>query len=665
MHRPTYAAESGAGVTQTNSAFLPLTPEHYGAVGDGVTDDTAALTRWVSAVNASTAPVSRWPYGKTYLCAPLPTITAANFTWLCHSTILTKVNTQSTVPQVAVSGANLQLAGLAINGNQSVFSTPQSYGLTLTGNNPTLRDVSVVNCSGDGLIMDKVVGGSLTNVHVDNNAFTGAIFNNISNVNFTNVSFDFNGYGLNKTFATNTFAAFGMVIRFRSHHVNFTGCRARQNGRDGFNNNQGAYALKYIGCLAWMNDDTGIALDADNTGTGRPGEGEGCYDIEFIDCEAYNNWTSGITGSSTAYNITVSGGRYYNNGRLAGSLASVPAFASGIYFAQGSAGINVRTKCYDDRQLCAITANSGGVLSATNWGATSHWGSQPAKPPLSQANFTPTAANYPAVALYNASLVFQGYALITAESAGSVTVAAVAHNSVTVASIASGWFISQRVQHNGCYFEIGCTGVADIDGFGFLPGINAAYGFKTYSNPGRGGQNVLNLCEAPNGLELLNNPSWDSGTGSGTTWRYFGTGVTVTAITRTGTNNHSGGAVRIAAGSTAGGANCSALVNGYFQDCWFEASVLCTATNAGDASLTVLWANNTLQTTVKHPGGGTTQLKIGGYLPSGNAANTAAFLFQIGVAIGKTAVFDEGSVKVKFDHSDNRDFTYPTRNLAV
>src|ERR1700723_324048 len=45
---PMTAAERTASVTPTNFAYPPGNPRRYGAVGDGVTDDTAALSACIS-----------------------------------------------------------------------------------------------------------------------------------------------------------------------------------------------------------------------------------------------------------------------------------------------------------------------------------------------------------------------------------------------------------------------------------------------------------------------------------------------------------------------------------------------------------------------------------------------------------------------------------------
>jgi hypothetical protein len=653
------AAEIAVGVTPTNLGYPFLHPMRYGAVGDGVTDDTTALNLWITVVNATDNPVSVWPMGNTFYCQNLNPITAANLTWDCYSTIKSKPVT-SYVTQLTISGANSTVRGLTLNGNQAAFASSYCSGMLFTSNNPTLEDVTITQCSAVGLTIDSisttnttVTGGRIVNVTITNCAATGYIFDNVAYFSVVNLVVQNNGWGFHQSF-TQPGGSFGGTIRFRSHHVTFTSCQSMQNGLDGFNVNQGAYAIKYENCIAWMNGDGGFTLAGDNTSTRRRGEGEFCRDLEYLNCESYNNWAGGLVGETTAQNVTILGGRYYNNGRGCGSRSMIASIPSGVILGgEGSLGIVINTKCYDDRQICTITAVSGRVLSARNWGLGAG------------TSFVATAANYPRVAIYNAAMAFQGYGTITAESAGSVTIVSTAVNGVPLQNIRPGWFISQRVQHNGCYIGPGNHGTVNIDGFGNLPGVATDYGYKVFSYTPANGQNVHNVNpELVLSPELLANPSFDADIGSGTTWTYrLPRGSSAAAFATSGPKLYSPAGLTMTGGATANAlADSVFIANGanYLVDCWFEVSCIIYADNSGDAGISAIYNAGLYSTTVFYPGGGTRRLAIGGYLLGVNTLTLRLF-----ASPKKTAWFDEASVKVKHEHSDNRDYNYPSRNLPA
>lgn len=500
---PQTAAELAAGVTPTNYQWQELDPRRYGAVGDnGTTDNTTALTTWSLVVNASNNPTSTWPAGQIFMSGPIPVITAANFTWFMNSTILCKPNSFVTTAHVVnISGAGAKIYNLSVNGNQANFSAGVAgYLLTITGNNWLVTGAHLYGSCSAGFYCSSQYG-LLSDSVISNNAYQALEWEAAAYIQVVNCQFNFNGYGFQLTLATNGFQAFATALRFRCHHITFTNCEALQSGRDGFNTNQGSYAIKYIGCVAWMNGDGGFTIASDNTSAGTPGNAEACYDIEYVDCESYNNWSSGLSAYAPCYNVTVDGGRYYNNHRLAGTQTEASSYFNGLYFSGGSQGIRVRTKTYDDRQLCPITVAASGVITATNWGLTTGGG------------FQATAAYYPRVALYNASLIFQGWGNISTESLGSVTITSSSFNGVTLSSIAAGWYITQRVQNNGCFFDNGCVGTADIDPTmgGFLQGVfTGLTPFKTFSGSQSTGQNILLTGEPLDYTELLVNPTFDA-----------------------------------------------------------------------------------------------------------------------------------------------------------
>lgn len=644
-------AEQSAGVTPVNYLYLPLQPERYGTVGDGVADDTAAMNSWVAVINASTNPTSIWQAGKTYLCNGLNAITANNLTLQANgSTIKVKANswlsTGDGTTHLSLTGTGARLYNLLMNGNQFAFAaSPTPIGrLIQFGNDTQMYGCSFTNSPSMGT-RTSAVSGRFVGCHFDSNGASGMEGNTVSYLHFEACTWNYNGYGFQQSFATNAFVGFGLAFRFRSHHCTLIGCNALQNGRDGMNVNQGSYAIKHIGCLCWMNGDGGFTVANDNTSAGTPGNSESPYDCEWIDCESYNNWGSGLVSYCPTFNVTVDGGRYYNNNRVAGTLTQQSSAVNGIYFAAGSLGIKIRAKAYDDRQLRVVTATSGSgpfVVTATGW--------------------VPGAmGNYPNVSIYTAAMAFAGYGTITAESAGSVTITPSVSNAF-VGAPPAGYYVTQRTQHNGVFLDNGCTGSADVDGFGQLPGTQVYMGFKTISGSFSSGQNILLPAAPLDYTELLANPTWDAAI---TNWTFSTPGGgSPTLFTTAGPLLRSAGGLQLIAGTIAASGQSTLITNGLSyvaNGAWVEATVWAYATLPNQCALVLVWGAGALNTTVTHSGGGWRQLRIGAYVPSG----TTTFLMQLNVSIGVTAYFDSASLRVRNETFDNRDFSYPTRNLPV
>lgn len=655
---PTTAAETAAGVTPLNFQWPEGYVLRYGNnTTPGTTDMTSAINQAISVVNAGAGRIV-FNLKQLYLSGALNTITANDvFVVFLDNSTLQASNTAfatANTTLLTVSGTGTRFIDTNIDGNQAAYSSvPTNACLLNPGNGARGTRVTLQNSPGNAV--QTTLGatfGKWTDCNFNNNAGLGWNFWGCSYMQFVNCRFNFNGYGFHNTLATNGFVAFGFAIRYRSHHLTFTACEALQNGRDGMNVNQGSYAIKFIGCTAWMNGDGGFTLANDNTSTGNPGEGESPYDCEYTDCESYNNWSSGWAAYCPVYNMTIDGGRYYNNNRLAGTQAGASSFTNGIYVAAGSLGINIKTKAYDDRQFIAVTAQSGGVVTAPGWVVTS------------TGSFSP----YPRVALYSPAVsgpgfTFQGYGNITTESAGSVTITSAAFSGVTLASIVSGWYISQRVQHNGAFFDNGCTGTADIDGFGQVPGPQPYMGFKTVSGWFSSGQNILLPAAPLDYNELITNPTWDSAL-TGWTYNIPGGGAD-NLFTTAGPLLRSVGCLQLIGGSSAATAQATLITgsaNYVNNGAWVEASCWVYATLPNQASFAVVWGSGSLNSGVVHPGGGWRQLRIGAYIGSGNGASLGVSCTSVA---GATCYFDTASLRVKNETYDNRDFSYPTRNLPV
>lgn len=645
---PRTQAEIDADVTPTVYAYPSGYVRRYGGVGNGVADDTVAVNAAFAQAGEGGEPVCGYE-DDVYVCSPLTAVDGDDVV-VENLNLKVKADSWSAVgdgsTHLLINGDRPRLIGLTIDGNQAAFaSSATGRLLQLDGGcaDPVLIDVTLKNSPLVGL-RDYSSGGRFTRCHFDDNANLGSECIAASYETYTDCTWNRNGYGFQMTRATNAFSSFGMALRYRTHHITFVGCQSNQCGRDGLNANQGSYAIKYIGCLCWDNDDGGFTVAADNAGSGLPGEAESCHDIEYVDCESYNNYSSGIAAYDPVYNLTATG-RVYNNGRALGVLSYASSYGCGVFIGPGSRGINVNIKAYDDRQLRPITAVSGSgstrVLTATGW-------------------TTGSMTAYPRVALYNATNVFQGYGTITAESSGSVTISATANNGVTLGSITSGWQVTQRVQHNGVMFDNSCQGVAKVDGFGFMPGPQEYTGYKVVSGYLDHNQNVLVPDCTLEDTELLDNPSFDVDI---TGWTISTPGGGSSAQ-HTSTNRRSPGSLVIVAGSSDGVGDSDLITDGlkYALGAFVEASMWVKADAASDASILLFWtAGGSFFSGVAHPGGGWKKLTVGGFIPP---SATGVFI-RVSVTATKTAYFDTASLRVRSPHLDNNETDSFSRYLAV
>lgn len=120
--------ESGASVTRVGDARPFISAAEFGAVGDGVTDDTSALASWVDAANASdNGALLFLPAGQYLTTAPLPEITADGVKLFGAGWVQTQYTKGSCISaksgysgvgsaMVALSGEGCELNGVMIDG---------------------------------------------------------------------------------------------------------------------------------------------------------------------------------------------------------------------------------------------------------------------------------------------------------------------------------------------------------------------------------------------------------------------------------------------------------------------------------------------------------------------------------------------------------------------
>jgi hypothetical protein len=635
----------------------PINIEDYGCVADGVTNSTAAFNNLIAHINANPGSVVAAGRG-SYVLGITNAITADNIVFLMDGvTFLSKPDSlvSNNQSMMTVTGNNFQCVGAVFDGNQSNYTAGTGCQLlTLSGSGHKLHRCQFVESPGRGAILN-CSESEFVDCNFNNNANLGHESAQASYLKFIGCSWNVNGCGFQKTRtvpadSSHDFVAFGNALRFRSHHIEFIDCEAKLNGRDGFYCGQGCYAIKYTTCLAWANDDGGFTLNNDPLGTGLPGDGESCYDIEYANCDAYDNYNSGLFTTAPITNLTVIGGRYYNNHRLAGSLPQASGYPNGIYVAGNSNGAWIQgAKAYDDRQFRLIT---GAVVSGTTC-------------TVAATGWVPgTKDYYPKVAFISgADGSFQGYGKITAESSGSVTVETLPYDGVTLASINNTMYVTQRVQHNGVFCDNNTQAYVNVDAFGEVKGPTPSIqGFKVAVGTFANGQNVI----VDNGVEKLDpeflvNPSFEVDIlnwafnlpGGGTATRStVGFRKSVASLQLVGGSAAAEGDATLVSGAL------DSLIGSYFRYGFWA-----YANSREDAVLVLFWTigGTTFSTTVKHPGGGWRYLMLAGYIPDGATGVT----IRVVAAANKTTYWDVGSFRAYALKTDSRDLDPSSRSLPT
>lgn len=128
-------AIAGGGVAG-HTAYVFNVITDYGAVGDGVADDTAALNAAITAAKAVNGLVYS-PAGKTYRITATLTINQACALDFSGSAI--KRATGSSFDMLITSGSGISITNLVLDGNRPTFDTQRiAFGGTVTGGTYTL-----------------------------------------------------------------------------------------------------------------------------------------------------------------------------------------------------------------------------------------------------------------------------------------------------------------------------------------------------------------------------------------------------------------------------------------------------------------------------------------------------------------------------------------------
>lgn len=282
---PLTSAAVAAAVDARNGRVY--TPEQFGAVGDGTTDDGAAFASAYAALPVNGTLLLR--PGKTYYARLVP---ASNTKTVGHGAIV-KAPTGSTAIAVNASAkVGVSIEGLAIDGNgvatHGVHTTNGTTDITLT-------DVEVYGCTERGVHLENVVDAQLTRVLARNNGASSSVHAGI-NIHGQRIT-------LTDCIARSNTVGFRLIssATVPTKDVSMKGCVALDNTRYGFVFNAGDFAnrperITLTGSIARGNGGTvfsGFAL-------------HGVMDLTVTACVAEANGEHGITVQD-AKGVTITG----------------------------------------------------------------------------------------------------------------------------------------------------------------------------------------------------------------------------------------------------------------------------------------------------------------------------------------------------------------------
>jgi len=308
---------SAAGISPPDPYSPFLRVQDYGAVGDGVTDDTAAINAAIAALPATGGTLA---FGaKTYLTQGGHTISVpctifgagcgSNGAGNGSTVLYLKDGSNANIFNVAAKAVTIRDLGLY--GNKA-NQTGTSHGISTSGavatNYLILRNLWVATFKNNGLSLNNP-GASLTD-------------------DISGCWFDSND-------------GRGVTVNAGCADLTFSNCVFSQNGLSGISINAADVVLD--ACHVWGNGTLGTAGDLDGVqmpsgapgfarivnsylesngtsagGVGLRSRGQGNV---VSGCQIYKNRGNGIYAFSNT-NLTVSGNAFWNNGQNAGSGAS-------------------------------------------------------------------------------------------------------------------------------------------------------------------------------------------------------------------------------------------------------------------------------------------------------------------------------------------------------
>ena len=264
---------------QQGAQLLSVKDTAYGAMGDGVTDDTAAIQAAINA--AGSTKLCYFPAGTYIISAPLTLVSGGSYQGAGWSSVIKQANGTNLTRLVqwpSGTNSNCLMADLMIDGNRTNNTGATCYGLyAFALQYSTFRNVRVQQVFGDGWRLDGASGGfgnTTSTVHMENcwaygNVNNGVVFTSfVADVHVHGGDFGFNGASamtlqagscsIRDAVLWGTTGGPGLVVGGQSNQI--TSCNIEGNAQHGITVNEfGSYTL-ITDCKIYANSGAGNGL---------------------------------------------------------------------------------------------------------------------------------------------------------------------------------------------------------------------------------------------------------------------------------------------------------------------------------------------------------------------------------------------------------------------
>ena len=266
----------------------------YGAVGDGVTDDTQAFNDAMAAADVVYVPKGSYVItgaftigaGKTILGEGknISTLITTSTIYLSDNSSLRKITVNNTGSQINVRIQNK--TGATVD-DIKITGSGYDYGLSLYSDTDfNINHVEIENANIDGLSIDSSSNSILTKINSHNNGRYGFVIGNSSDIIVSNSEIH-----------DNTLTG---LVCVNSSRLSLTANIYNDNGYHG---------VQFNGCKT--------CIYSSSIASGNSYSGYDIYNsmsCKMIGCQSYDNGTIGVEIDTTAFNNVVSGSSIRLNG---------------------------------------------------------------------------------------------------------------------------------------------------------------------------------------------------------------------------------------------------------------------------------------------------------------------------------------------------------------